>query len=81
MQRARSFDLLGFTHYWGRSRKGRWVVRRKTAMTRFSRALRQIGYWCRHHRHRPVAEYQQVLSRKLQGHVAYYGITDNAQAL
>ena len=45
-QRERSFDLLGFTHYWGRSRKGRWVVQRKTAKSRFSRALRQIGQWC-----------------------------------
>ncbi|MEA1053945.1 reverse transcriptase domain-containing protein, partial [Lamprobacter modestohalophilus] len=35
-QRERSFDLLGFSHYWGRSRKGRWVVQRKTAKTRFS---------------------------------------------
>ena len=25
-QRERSFGLLGFTHFWGRSRKGRWVV-------------------------------------------------------
>ena len=80
-QRERSFDLLGFTHYWGRSRKGRWVVQRKTAKTRFSRALRQIGQWCRRNRHRPVAEQQQVLSRKLRGHDAYYGITGNARAL
>jgi group II intron reverse transcriptase/maturase len=80
-QRERSFDLLGFTHYWGRSRKGRWVVQRKTAKTRFSRALRQIGQWCRRNRHRPVAEQQQVLSRKLKGHDAYYGITGNARAL
>ena len=27
-QRERSFAMLGFTHYWGRSRKGRWVVKR-----------------------------------------------------
>jgi group II intron reverse transcriptase/maturase len=80
-QRERSFDLLGFTHYWGRSRKGRWVVRRKTAKNRLSRALRQIGQWCRRNRHRPVAEQQKVLSRKLQGHAAYYGITGNAPAL
>jgi len=80
-QRERSFDLLGFTHYWGRSRKGRWIVKRKTAKSRFSRALRQIGQWCRRNRHRPVAEQQQVLSRKLQGHAAYYGITGNAHAL
>ena len=80
-QRERSFDLLGFTHYWGRSRKGRWVVQRKTARTRFSRALRQIGQWCRRNRHRTVAEQQNELSRKLKGHDAYYGITGNARAL
>ena len=80
-QRERSFDLLGFTHHWGRSRKGRWVVQRKTARTRFSRALRQIGDWCRRNRHRRVAEQQYELSRKLKGHDAYYGITGNARAL
>ena len=80
-QRARSFDLLGFTHFWGRSRKGRWVVQRKTAKRRFTRALRQIGHWCRRNRHRPLAEQQQALSRKLRGHDAYYGITGNARAL
>jgi hypothetical protein len=80
-QRERSFDLLGFTHYWGRSRKGRWVVQRKTAKSRFSRALRQIGQGCRINRHRPVAEQQQALSRKLKGHDADYGITGNARAL
>lgn len=80
-QRERSFDLLGFTHYWGRSRKGRWVVQRKTAKSRISRAVRRIGQWCRGHRHQPVAEQQRVLNRKLQGHYAYYGITGNARAL
>ena len=30
-QRGRSVTMLGFTHDWGRSRKGRWVVKRKTA--------------------------------------------------
>jgi group II intron reverse transcriptase/maturase len=80
-QRERSFDLLGFTHYWGRSRKGRWVVQRKTARNRFSRAVRQIGDWCRQHRHLPVAVQQQTLGRKLRGHDAYYGITGNGRAL
>ena len=79
-QRRRSFDRLGFTHDWGRSRKGRWVVQRKTAKSRTSRALRRIGPWCRNHRHQPVAEQQRALSRKLQGHDAYYGITGNARA-
>lgn len=80
-QRERSFDLLGFTHFWGRSRKGRWVVQRKTAKARFSRALRELGRWCRIHRHWSVADQHQALSRKLRGHYAYYGITGNAPAL
>ena len=80
-QRERSFDLLGFTHHWGRSRKGRWVVQRKTAKSRLSRALRRVGQWCRRNRHLPVVEQQQALNRKLRGHYAYYGITGNAKAL
>ncbi len=80
-QAERSFALLGFTHFWGRSRKGRWVVQRKTAKDRFTRALREIGCWCRAHRHWPVAAQQAVLRRKLQGHYAYYGITGNGRAL
>jgi group II intron reverse transcriptase/maturase len=80
-QRERSFGLLGFTHYWGRSRKGCWVVQRKTAKDRFTRALRAAGRWCRAHRHWPVAAQQAALRRKLQGHYAYYGITGNGRAL
>ena len=35
-----SFAFLGFTHYWGRSRKGTWVVKRKTEESRFGRTLK-----------------------------------------
>ena len=80
-QRERSFAMLGFTHYWGRSRKGRWVVKRKTAQDRFSRALKGIGQWCRNHRHWKLRDQQAALSRKLRGHYAYYGITGNFLAL
>lgn len=76
-----SFDFLGFTHYWGRSLKGSWVVKRKTAGTRFSRALKAIGAWMRAHRHDAVAEQHESLGRKLRGHYAYYGITGNGNAL
>lgn len=76
-----TFDLLGFTHYWGRSRRGRWIVRRKTAKGRMARALQAVGAWCARNRHRPVADQHAALSRKLRGHDAYYGITGNAVAL
>ena len=76
-----TFDLLGFTHYWGLSRSGNWVVKRKTARNRFTRALHVIAQWCRLNRHLPVAEQHQTLSQKLKGHFAYYGITGNAVSL
>lgn len=41
------FDLPGFTHFWGRSRKGKWVVKRKTAKDRYIRAAHRINEWCR----------------------------------
>jgi group II intron reverse transcriptase/maturase len=76
-----TFELLGFTHYWGLSRKGNWVVKRKTARSRLTRALRTVAQWCRRYRHLPIAEQHRTLNRKLQGHFAYYGITSNAPAL
>jgi group II intron reverse transcriptase/maturase len=76
-----SFDLLGFTHFWGRSRRGNWVVKRKTAKGRFGRALRRIAEWCRKVRHWPIPEQHKGLRQKLQGHYGYYGITGNSQAL
>ena len=76
-----TFDLLGFTHYWARSRQGNWVVKRKTSRKRFTRALHTIYEWCRTHRHQPICEQHQTLVQKLRGHYAYYGITGNAEAL
>jgi len=79
--RPGTFDLLGFTHFWARSRKGNWVVKRKTSKSRFTRAIRTIAHWCRNNRHRPIAEQHMILSQKLRGHYAYYGITGNSVAL
>lgn len=78
---AGTFTFLGFTHYWGRSPRGRWVVQRKTASSRLSRALQSIALWCRANRHLPVKEQQQILTQKLRGHFAYYGITGNFRSL
>jgi len=79
--RRRSFDLLGFTHFWAMSRRGFWVIKRKTATDRLSRAITRIGRWCREHRHMPVSDQQRELALKLRGHYAYYGMTGNARML
>jgi group II intron reverse transcriptase/maturase len=76
-----TFDLLGFTHYWDRSRRGYWVVKLKTATDRFSRAVRSIDSWCQANRHLSLSEQQQKLNEKLRGHYAYYGVTGNSGAL
>ena len=75
------FDLLGFRHLWARSRKGNWVVRRRTAPNRFQRALKAIAVWCRQNRHRPIKEQCAELSLKLRGHYGYYGITGNSYSI
>lgn len=79
--RPGTFYLLGFTHYWGRSRKGFWVVMRKTEKSRLKRAIRRIYLWCKRNRHLKIARQHQILCQKLVGHDAYYGITGNARAL
>jgi hypothetical protein len=76
-----TFDFLGFTHYWGKSRKGTLVVKRKTARTRFSRAMKRVALWCKRNRHRPIEEQQRYLSAVLLGHFSYYGITGNGKAI
>jgi group II intron reverse transcriptase/maturase len=80
-ERRRTFDLLGFTHYWAKSRRGYWVIKQKTATDRLSRAITQIGRWCREHRHALLSEQHRALSQKLRGQYGYYGITGNSRSL
>jgi RNA-directed DNA polymerase len=76
-----TFDFLGFTHYWAKSRRGYWVVKRRTADKRLRRRLKEIWDWCRDNRHAPIAEQHKSLSAKLRGHFQYYGIRGNYEML
>jgi hypothetical protein len=80
-QQGRTFDLLGLTLFWTKSRRGRWTVSQKTMKSRFRRSLKSIYQWCQEHRHDPVREQHRTLSQKLRGHYAYYGVTGNFLAL
>jgi group II intron reverse transcriptase/maturase len=77
----RTFDFLGFTHYWGRSLRGAWVVKRKTARSRIKRALQALSEWCRKHLHLPVKDQHHKLTQKVRGHYGYYGIIGNFASL
>jgi RNA-directed DNA polymerase len=76
-----TFDFLGFTHYWGKSRKGHNVVKTKTAAGRLRRVLGKIREWGWKHRHLPLKEQQREINEKLRGHDAYYGVTGNDRML
>jgi RNA-directed DNA polymerase len=76
-----SFDFLGFTHHWGRTRRGRWMVLRKTAKGRLNGSLKKVAQWCKQHRHGPLKDQCQALGQKLLGHMAYYGISGNWRSL
>ena len=74
-------DFLGFTYYWGKTRRGRWGIHRKTMKSRFARSLKVIGEWCRRYRHRPLPEQYAHLCCKVRGHYAYFGISGNSVSL
>lgn len=76
-----TFDFLGFTHHWAKSRNGNYVVKQKTSKTRFSRSLKRIKSQCHAMMHDSLAQQQRILSRMLVGHYNYFGITGNSDAL
>ena len=76
-----TFDFLGFTHYWAKSRRGYWVIKRKTMGKRVKRTVKAIWAWCRQNQHEPLDEQHIALCQKLRGHFQYYGIRGNYRML
>jgi RNA-directed DNA polymerase len=76
-----TFDFLGLTHYWTRSRRGYWVINRRTARKRLRRTKKALWRWCRTNRHLPLQDQHRMLGQKLQGHFQYYGIRGNYRML
>jgi hypothetical protein len=72
-----TFDFFGFTHYWGRSRNGSWVVKRQTIRKRQAKAMRSIYFYCHDNRHELLITQLKGLSIKLRGIYNYYGIRCN----
>ena len=71
------FDFLGFTHYCGHSRTGKFKLKRKTAKKKFRQKLQAMKSWLRSNLTTPIDEVWQTLNRKLAGHYQYYGVNDN----
>jgi hypothetical protein len=76
-----TFDFLGFTHYWARSRRGYWVIKRKTARKKVRKTVQALWSWCRDHRHVDLVKQHRILSSKLRGHFQYFGVRCNMRAM
>ena len=76
-----TFDFLGFTFYWGKSLKGYWIIKKKTARKRLNRFLKMTWNWCKENRHDPIQDQHRILSAKLRGFYQYFGVRSNYKAL
>jgi RNA-directed DNA polymerase len=77
-----TFDFLGFTHYGGKSRKGKWVLGRRTSAKKFRRACKALSAWLRATRNAAkLSQWWPILQAKLVGHYRYYGISGNARMI
>ena len=76
-----TFDFLGFTMYWRRTRRGRWQMWCKTRSKGLRRFIGTVTEWCRRHRHLPVKDQHAALTRRLVGHFNYFGVNGNARSL
>jgi RNA-directed DNA polymerase len=80
-RKPETFDFLGFTHYWGKTRNGGFAVKKKTASKKLTLSLKGIHQWCKENRHRPLKWQHSKLSKKLLGHYGYYGVVGNSASL
>jgi group II intron reverse transcriptase/maturase len=76
-----TFDFLGFTHYCGHSRSGRFKLKRKTSTKKLRSKLKDLKSWFHSMLSTPIEEVWSKLNAKLRGHYQYYGINDNWPSL
>ncbi|MCW8308848.1 reverse transcriptase domain-containing protein [Acidiphilium sp. PA] len=80
-RRPETFAFLGFTHYCGWTRDGRFIVKHKTQSKRLSRKLTALRQDARRHMHAPLAEQHNWYASVLRGHYGYYGMPHNWRSL
>lgn len=81
LRRPETFNFLGFTHYCGTTRSGKFMVKRKTQATRMARKLKELRAEMRKRWHVKVPEQYTWLSQVLRGHYSYYGLIFNGRSL
>ncbi len=76
-----TFDFLGFTHICGRSRRGKFLMHRRTMKKRMRSKLQTIRSDLMRDRHLPVPDQGRWLSSVVRGHYAYYAVPTNIEYL
>lgn len=76
-----TFNFLGFTFYWGKSRRGKPVIKLKTEKKRKIGKKAALTDWIKANRHLPRSDQHQMLRAKLRGLYQYYGVSDNINVL
>jgi group II intron reverse transcriptase/maturase len=76
-QKPGTFDFLGFTHFGGMSRRGRYMLQRKTMRKRWQAKLLEVKTELRRRLHDPVPEQGAYLRAVVGGHNRYYGVPGN----
>jgi hypothetical protein len=81
-EKVATFDFLGFTHYCDKTRRGGFKLGRRTAGSKFRQEMKVLSQWLKSVRNLvKLAEWWQVLGKKLIGHYQYYGISGNMEGL
>jgi hypothetical protein len=81
-KRQETFDFLGFTFYFGKSRKGIVTARVKTSSKRMRSKLRKLKEWLRANRSKYILdEIWKRVKLGLQGHYNYFGVTFNLKPM
>lgn len=77
-----TFNFLGFTFYWAYSKKKLVIPKLKTEGKRLREKLKKINQWARLMKSKyPLPVIWQSFCRKMRGHINYYGVSHNAQAV
>lgn len=77
-----TFDFLGLTHFCSRTRdRRRFRMKRITSRKKFRAKVREFKEWVKRSRTLPTPELMKRAVAKLQGHLAYYGVTDNSPGI
>jgi group II intron reverse transcriptase/maturase len=81
LRKPETFDFLGFTHICAKNRHGRFKLKRVTSKKRMRTKLRAVKTELRRRMHLPIPEQGAWLGRVVRGHLAYYAVPDNSEAL